>query len=69
MIDIDNLNLSDKNKNILSNYRTYLITIKFLNIDTTINSYILDIYKFLEDVISETKKVDESQAGALSVEE
>lgn len=28
-----------------------------------------DIYKFLEDVISETKKVDESLAGVLSVEE
>ena len=48
MIDIDNLNLSDDNKEILSKYQTYLITVKFLNVETTINSYILDIYKFLE---------------------
>ena len=48
MIDIDNLNLSDINKEILSKYQTYLITVKFLNVETTINSYILDIYKFLE---------------------
>ena len=48
MIDIDKLELSDKNKEILINWRIYLITIKFLNVETTINSYILDIYKFLE---------------------
>ena len=48
MIEIENLNLSDKNKEILSNYQTYLLTVKFLNVETTINSYILDIYKFLE---------------------
>ena len=48
MIDIDKLELSNKNKEILTNWRIYLITIKFLNVETTINSYILDIYKFLE---------------------
>lgn len=48
MIDINNLNLSDNNKDILSKYQTYLITVKFLNVETTIASYILDIYKFLE---------------------
>lgn len=48
MIDIEKLELSKKNKEILSRYQTYLITIKFLNIETTINSYILDIYKLLE---------------------
>ena len=48
MIDIDNLNLSNSNKGILNKYQTYLITVKFLNVETTINSYILDIYKFLE---------------------
>ena len=48
MIDIDKLELSNKNKKILTNWRIYLITIKFLNVETTINSYILDIYKFLE---------------------
>lgn len=48
MVDIDNLNLSNNNKEILNKYQTYLITVKFLNVETTINSYILDIYKFLE---------------------
>ena len=48
MVDTNNLNLSDNNKDILSKYQTYLITVKFLNVETTINSYILDIYKFLE---------------------
>ena len=48
MIDIDKLELSSKNKEILTNWRIYLITMKFLNVETTINSYILDIYKFLE---------------------
>lgn len=48
MVEIDNLNISNKNKEILSNYQTYLVTVKFLNVDTTINSYILDIYKYLE---------------------
>ena len=48
MIDVDNLNLSNNNKEILTKYQTYLITVKFLNVETTINSYILDIYKFLE---------------------
>ena len=47
MVDIDNLNLSNNNKEILNKYQTYLITVKFLNVETTINSYILDIYKFL----------------------
>ena len=37
--------LSEKNIEILSNYQTYLLTVKFLNVETTINSYILDIYK------------------------
>lgn len=48
MITIDSLDLSKNNQDILSRYQTYLITVKFLNKDTTINSYILDIYKYLE---------------------
>lgn len=48
MIEINKLNLSKNNKTILDNYQTYLITIKFLKVETTINSYILDIYKYLE---------------------
>ena len=48
MIEITKLGISDKNKRILSSYQTYLITVKFLNVDTTIDSYILDIYKYFE---------------------
>ena len=48
MVDIDKLKLSENNKNILNKYYTYLITVKFLKQETTINSYILDIYKYLE---------------------
>lgn len=48
MVDIDKLDISNKNKDILSRYQLYLITIKFLNVDTTINSYLLDIFKYLE---------------------
>ena len=50
MVDIDKLNLSSDNKEILKKYYTYLITVKFLKRETTINSYILDIYKYLEFV-------------------
>ena len=48
MLDIKTFKLSDKNKEILEKYNTYLITVKFLNIESTINSYILDAYKYLE---------------------
>ena len=48
MVDINILPLSDNNKDILTKYYTYLITIKFLKVETTINSYILDVYKYLE---------------------
>ena len=48
MIEVNKLELSEKNIEILSNYQTYLITVKYLNIETTIASYILDIYKYLE---------------------
>lgn len=58
MIDISKLKLSDKNKEILSSYQTYLITVKFLNVETTIDSYILDIYKYLEYIKKEYTKTD-----------
>lgn len=45
MIKVEDLSISKKNKTILATYQTYLITIKFLNVETTINSYVLDIYK------------------------
>lgn len=48
MIQTSKLTLSDNNQKILSNYQNYLITVKFLNKETTINSYILDVYKFLD---------------------
>ena len=48
MFEVNKLELSEKNIEILSNYQRYLITVKCLNVETTINSYILDIYKFLE---------------------
>ena len=48
MIEINKLKLSENNKNILDNYQNYLIGVKFLQVETTINSYILDIYKYLE---------------------
>ena len=48
MVDINKLEISNNNKEILSNYQTYLLTVKLLNSETTIDSYILDIYKYLE---------------------
>jgi len=58
MVEIERLEISDKNKEILSNYQTYLITIKFLNIETTIASYILDIYKYLEYIKKDYHKTN-----------
>ena len=48
MTDISKLNISKKNKDILESYRVYLLTVKFLQVETTVDSYILDIYKYLE---------------------
>ena len=58
MTDIDTLNISDKNKDILKKYRTYLLTVKFLKVETTIDSYILDIYKYLENVNKDYNTTD-----------
>lgn len=58
MIEISKLEISNKNKEILSNYQTYLITVKYLNVETTINSYILDIYKYLEYIKKDYTKTD-----------
>lgn len=57
MIKIDKLDISNKNKNILTDYQTYLITVKFLNVDTTINSYILDIYKLFSYINKDYDKI------------
>ena len=54
MIKIDSLNISKKNKEILNEYRIELTAIKLKKVDTTVESYIEDIYKYLEYL--ETKK-------------
>ena len=58
MIDISKLNLSKRNKDILDKYQTYLLTVKFLKVETTINSYILDIYKYLEYLNKDYNQTD-----------
>lgn len=59
MINIDKLNINNNTKDILRNYQSYLLTIKHLS-DNSINSYILDIYKYLDylkiDCLKITKK-------------
>lgn len=47
MIEINNFNVNNTNKEILKKYRVYLLTEKHL-LDNSISSYILDIYKYLE---------------------
>ena len=48
MIKIENLNLSDENKEILDKYQLNLITAKYKEEKTTVYSYIEDLYKYLE---------------------
>lgn len=60
MIKIEELDISDTNKKILADYQTYLITVRFLNKETTINSYILDIYKYLNYLKKDYNKTDSS---------
>lgn len=56
MIKIEDLKLNSKNKEILQNYQTYLVTIKHLSSDTSVSSYIEDLYKYLEYM--EKKHID-----------
>lgn len=58
MIKIESLNISQNNKDILTKYQIYLITVKFLNVDTTINSYILDIYKLFDYLHKDYFEID-----------
>lgn len=44
---IEQINLRDKNKEILKDYQVYLLTEKHL-LDNSISSYLTDIYKYLE---------------------
>lgn len=48
MIKIDNLNLNNDNKKILEEYQMYLLTVRHREEKTTVESYIEDIYKYLE---------------------
>mgnify|MGYP000086316097 FL=1 len=64
MIKIDNLKLSKENKDILSEYKIELTAIKLKKIDTTVESYIEDIYKYLE-YIEEKKHIN----SALNIKE
>lgn len=48
MIKIEKLNLNKENKKILDDYQINLITIKYKEPNTTVNSYIEDLYKYLE---------------------
>ena len=60
MINIDNFNINNKNKNILKEYQVYLLTEQHL-LDNSIFSYITDIYKYLEYIkkdYSNIKKED-----------
>ena len=56
MINIEKLNISNNNKDILKNYQNYLLTIKHLS-DNSINSYILDIFKYLEYLKIDSTKI------------
>lgn len=58
MIDIEKYKLSTSNKEILLKYQNYLITTKFLNVENTINSYILDIIKLFEYLKKDYKIID-----------
>ena len=64
MITIEKLEINQSYKNILSRYQTYLLTKKYLS-DNSINSYILDIYKYLSfldnfniKIVKDIKKED-----------
>ena len=56
MINIERMNLNKKDKDIIDKYQIYLITVKHRKEDTTVFSYIEDIYKYLEYM--ESKRVD-----------
>lgn len=64
MLKIENLNLSKKNKEILGEYKLELTAIRLKKVDTTVESYIEDIYKYLE-YIEKKKKID----SALDIKE
>ncbi len=48
MIKIENLKLNNADKDILDEYQMYLISVKFMNEETSVNSYIEDLYIYLQ---------------------
>ena len=44
MLKIEKLSLNNKNKKILDDYQIYLITIKHMDKNTSVSSYVTDIY-------------------------
>ena len=54
MIKIETLEINKNNQSILIEYQTYLLTQKYLS-DNSIDSYVLDIYKYLN--FMESKKI------------
>lgn len=56
MIKIENIKLNNANKQILDEYQMYLITVKYMNEETSVSSYIEDLYKYLEYM--ENKHID-----------
>ena len=47
MLKIEKLSLNNKSKKILDDYQIYLITIKHMDKNTSVSSYVTDIYKYL----------------------
>ena len=48
MLKIENTNLNKKNKKILDDYQMYLITVKYMNENNSVYSYLEDLSKYLE---------------------
>ena len=63
MIKIENINLNKNNKKILDEYQLYLITVKYMNEDTSVSSYIEDLYKYLDYIRSEFCTGGEYKSG------
>lgn len=60
MIEVDNFNINNENKDVVKKFSIYLLTEKHMS-DNSISSYVLDIYKYLEflenDGVDNFKKV------------
>lgn len=79
MINIDKLNISEDNREVIRNYQSYLLTVKHLS-DNSISSYVLDIFKYLEflnvdcfkikknDIINYLELLDKEKYSIYSVE-